>query len=248
MRQDFLPGKKVALSRRAVAIGVGTAVVLWVTALLLWWQADIDKWLLTSQNAWRTNALLVGFAQAATSYGMALIVLVYLLCLLLAFRFERLRELYPVFLMVFLMFGVAGPAGDVLKEILRRPRPSVTYAGEINALSHAATPAFPSGHATKSVALALPFLLMVVAKERWQKGVKFLLAVVALGVCCSRVLLGAHYVSDVLAGVGMALICFPLAAVLTNRILDRMTIERLNVAVRIWVVILLGLMIYLVVR
>ena len=50
------------------------------------------------------------------------------------------------------------------------------------------------------MALALPFLLLITAKDNWHRGVKILLAIIAFGVCYSRVLLGAHYVSDVLAG------------------------------------------------
>jgi undecaprenyl-diphosphatase len=243
-----IPGvKPLALSRQTIVIIVVIAIVLWSIAFFLWRQVEIDKWLLISQNGLRTNELVVSVAQVATKYGMSIIVLVYLLYLLFAFKYEKLRDAYRIYLLVFLMFGFAGIGGDILKEIFNRPRPFVEYAGEINALSNAATPAFPSGHATKSMALALPFLLLITAKDNWHKGVKILLAIIVFGVCYSRVLLGAHYVSDVLAGVGMALICFPLVTLLNNRILSNMTKERLNFAIKVWAVILLGLMIYLVV-
>jgi len=78
--------------------------------------------------------------------------------------------------------------------------------------------------------------------------VKILMAIVAFGVCCSRVLLGAHYVSDVLAGVGTALILLPLVTLVSNRILSKLTKERLDFAIRVWAVALLVLMIYLVVK
>lgn len=238
--------KPLALSRQSITIIVLIALVLWTIAFFLWVQADLDKWLLVSQNGLRTNELVVGAAQLATKYGMSIIVLVYLLYLLLAFKYEKLRDAYRIYLSVFLMFGLAGISGDILKEILNRPRPFVEYAGEINALSNAATPAFPSGHATKSMALALPFLLLISARDNWHKAAKILLAVLALGVCYSRVLLGAHYVSDVLAGAGMALICFPLAVFLNNRALSSMTRQRLDSATKVWALILLGLMIILV--
>jgi len=179
---------------------------------------------------------------------MPIIVLVYLIYLLFAFKYEKLRDAYRIYLLVFLMFGLAGIGGDILKAIFNRPRPFVEYAGEITAFSNAATPAFPSGHATKSMALALPFLFLLAAKDNWCKVVKILLAITALGVCYSRVVLGAHYVSDVLAGVGMALICLPLVTLLNNKILSMMTEKRLNFAIRVWAVILLALMIYLVVQ
>ncbi len=225
---------------------VAVAVVLWISAVLLWVQAGFDRWVLASLTALRMNELVAGLAHTASHYGMPVIVLVYLVYLLFAFKLPRLRDAYRIYLLVILIFGVAGPAGDFLKEALDRPRPSVEYAGEIEALPTAGTPALPSGHATKSVALALPFLLFVAADDRWHKWVKTLLAASALSVCCSRVLLGAHYVSDVLAGIGMALICVPLVTLLTNKMLARMNNRILDRAVVVWAAILVGLMLFLV--
>jgi len=235
------------LSRQMVLMTAAGAVVLWSVALLLWWQAGLDRWLLVSQDGPRSNELVVSIAQAATRYGMPSIVLVYLLYLVFALRYEGLRDAYRVYLLVLLMFGFAAIGGSILKEVLKRPRPFVEYAGEINAFSDAQTAAFPSGHATKSIALALPFLLFITAKDNAHQATKILLAIMALAVCASRVLLGAHYLSDVLAGIGMALISVPLVTRLTSKILSHMTTERLNVAIKIWAVVLLGLMIYLVV-
>jgi undecaprenyl-diphosphatase len=237
----------LALSRQTTAIVVVAAIVLWSSAVLLWMQVEMDRWLLVSHNELRTNGSVVGAAQVASRYGMAVIVSIYLLYLLFALRHEEHRGVYRVSLLVLLMFGIAGIAGDVLKEVFNRPRPFVELAGQINALSSAETPAFPSGHATKSVALALPFLLFVTARDSWRTVVKILLAILAVAVCYSRVLLGAHYVSDVLAGVGMALICIPLVTLVANKILGRMTEQRLDSAVKVWAAVLLGLMIGLVV-
>lgn len=238
----------LALSRQTILIVVVVAIALWISAFFLWRQVELDKWLLISHNGLRTDKLVVGVAQVATRYGMSIIVLVYLLYLLFAFKYEKLRDAYRVYLLVFLMFGFAAIGGSILKEVFNRPRPFVEYAGEINALSNAETPAFPSGHAAKSMALALPFFLLIAAKDKWHKGAKILLTAIAFGVCYSRVVLGAHYVSDVLAGIGMALICFPLVTLLTNRALGTMTEKRLNSAIKVWAVILLGLLIYLAVQ
>jgi undecaprenyl-diphosphatase len=246
--QRALPSvKPLELKRQPIVIMIVMAIVLWSVSIFLWKQVELDKWMLISVNTLRTNRGVIGIAQLASKYGMPMIVLVYLLYLFFAFKHEALRDNHRIYLLVFLMFGLAGIFGDIVKEILNRPRPFIEYAGEINALSDAATPALPSGHATKSVSLALPFLLLVMEKDSWHKGVKVLLATLAFAVCCSRVLLGTHYVSDVLAGVGTALICFPLVTVVNNRILSTMTIERFNFAIKVWAVILFGLMIYLVV-
>ena len=146
------------------------------------------------------------------------------------------------------MFSIAAIGSDLLKVIIARPRPFVTYAGEMMAFSDADTYALPSGHASKSTALALPFLILVVARDRWQTGVKVLLGILALGVCYSRVVLGAHYVSDVLAGMGWAMACYPVATLLANQILGKMSQERLNTAIKIWALVLLVLMVYLAVK
>jgi len=243
-----MPGvRQLALSRRAVAAIVVTAILLWSGAFFLWSQAGLDKWLLISHNGLRTNDLVIAVAQAASSYGMSVILLVYLLYLSFAFRHEPLRDAYGIYLVVLLMFGIAGMGGDLLKEVFDRTRPFVEYAGEINTPSAARMASFPSGHATKSVALALPFLFLLPVRDDWHRLVKVLPAMLALAVCYSRVVLGVHYVSDVLAGIGMALICFPFVTRLTSGILGRMTSERVDVAVKIWGGILLGMMIVLAV-
>ncbi len=244
-----MPGvEPLALSKKTIAAIVVIAAVLWSIAFFLWGQGEVDKWFLVSHNGLRTNELVVGAAQLATEYGMAIIVLVYLLCFWFAFRHEEQRDAYRIYPLVLLTFALAGIGGDVLKEILNRPRPFVEYDGVIHALSNATTPAFPSGHATKSVALILPFLLLIAEKDVWHRWVNALLVFLAISVCYSRVVLGAHYVSDVLAGIGMALISLPPAILMSNKILSRMSVESLNRKIKVWVAVLLGLMIFLIVN
>jgi membrane-associated phospholipid phosphatase len=221
---------------------------LWATAIFLWMQAGLDKWVLISHTDLRTNELVARMGQLATHYGMSVIVLFYLVYLLFAFKFVKLRDAYPITLLVILMFGVAGPAGDILKEIVNRPRPFVDYGLETYALHISKSPSFPSGHATKSVALALPFLLFITRKDGWHKAVKVLLVLLSLGVCYSRVLLGAHYLSDVLGGMGMALICVPLVTRLANKVLHRMNSHILTRTVVVWAMILVGLMVFMAVN
>jgi undecaprenyl-diphosphatase len=233
----------LVLSNRT-ALGVVIAAILsWSAALLLWRQAALDKWVLLSHEGLRAQQLAASMGHMATKFGMSAIVLVYLVYLLFAIKLARLRGAYRIYLLVILMFGIAGPAGDILKEVVKRPRPFVEYSGEIHALSRPKSPSLPSGHATKSVALALPFLLFVTVRDGWHKAVKALLAALALGVCYFRVMLGAHYLSDVLAGVGVALVCVPLATLLTNKLLGRMNNRILSRAVLVWAAILAGIMV-----
>jgi undecaprenyl-diphosphatase len=108
---------------------------------------------------------------------------------------------------------------DVLKLLFARPRPSVVpHLREVSSLS------FPSGHALTSavVFLTLGTLLMRVAKKPLAKWYCFATAMGATAlVGASRVYLGVHYPSDVVAGwlIGLswALICWMLERSLERR-------------------------------
>ena len=79
-----------------------------------------------------------------------------------------------------------------LKGLINRPRPVELYQG-LGFSGGYEGPSFPSGHATLSFALAAALCL------RWPKG-KFLWLGTATLVAISRVVLGVHWVSDVVVG------------------------------------------------
>ncbi len=121
-----------------------------------------------------------------------------------------------------------------MKFVFARPRPATTYGSEILALSQAASYAIPSGHATKSVALVLPFILLVSSSRNLHKGIKIVIGLIAAGVCFSRIVLGAHYLSDVLAGIGMALIGLPLSMLFANMVFRKAKQEQLPRLSYVW--------------
>jgi membrane-associated phospholipid phosphatase len=218
---------------------VTVGALFWAAGLLLWAQqsrgASLDHTaLLFFEPLRHTHGPLVGAARWLTSYGMPSITLAYVALLLLGKRFGGLALPAGVYLLVIFSLGVSGIAGDLIKEALARPRPIVTYAGEVSVLSQAATPALPSGHATKSLALALPLLFLVPGRSHPLRAVKVLVLIMALGVGISRVVLGAHYVSDVLAGMGTALAGLPPSMFLANLILKRAGPEKLGRLQLVW--------------
>jgi undecaprenyl-diphosphatase len=123
-------------------------------------------------------------------------VTVYVVILAAVFARKRMWSWLPA-----LLFAV--PCGALLntaaKNYFQRPRPDFTdLAGTVSSFS------FPSGHASSS--LLLYGLLAAAAVTYLRKPIYRAIALVCaiamvLWVCASRVYLGVHYLSDVIAGV-----------------------------------------------
>ena len=78
-------------------------------------------------------------------------------------------------------------------------------------------------------------------KEWHHKAFKIVIALIGGGVCFSRIVLGAHYLSDVLAGIGMALIGFPFSMMFANMVLRKAKQEQLSSLSIVWGVLLIFL-------
>lgn len=108
---------------------------------------------------------------------------------------------WGIALFLLLAFGGAALAGDVLKELVGRPRPPDALA-----VASASGMAFPSGHVTQATvaygALAYvhsPLVRLWAAKVALWAGA---LVVVVL-VAASRVYLGVHWLTDVVGGMAL---------------------------------------------
>jgi undecaprenyl-diphosphatase len=119
--------------------------------------------------------------------------------LLLLITVKSWRKHLPYFIASFL---VAAITSTILKFSIHRVRPFITYHF-IEKLSSGGSPSFPSGHTTDAFMIAVAVGLI---SRRWY------LMVWALLVAYSRMRLGVHYPSDVLAGIATgsmaAILCY----------------------------------------
>lgn len=87
----------------------------------------------------------------------------------------------------------------LFKELIKRERP-ISNLIEINGYS------FPSGHAALSTTLAFCVYLIFKDKVRYKKSFLTVLIFYPLLISFTRVYLHVHYLSDVIAGIGLGLI------------------------------------------
>lgn len=107
-------------------------------------------------------------------------------------------------LWLFLSVGSGRLFVEAAKDILARPRPPLAgRLDEVTSLS------FPSSHAAGSMLTMLALALIFGRDRPWLTP---MLAAFALGVGWSRLALGVHWPSDVLAGWGLALIWIGIAS------------------------------------
>ena len=97
----------------------------------------------------------------------------------------------------------AGGMEKIFKYVVGRPRPSGSSSG------------FPSGHTTAATAFAV-MLFYIVTEERWPRGARWALTAAAVLLAAlvgwARIMLHAHWPSDVLGGFLVGTTCAAAAA------------------------------------
>ncbi|MPM24454.1 putative undecaprenyl-diphosphatase YbjG [bioreactor metagenome] len=101
---------------------------------------------------------------------------------------------------LFLMVVIAAIFSNILKYSIDRTRPFKEY-DFIEKLSSGGSPSFPSGHTTDAFVLATGLFLLFFRRSPYA----FIAYLWAIMVGYSRMYLGVHYPSDVLAGVVLGL-------------------------------------------
>jgi len=151
------------------------------------WDVAILEFAQDNLHGPRVDAVMLAATEVGRWVGLAVLTLV--ATTVLALR----RDIRHAIYMPIAVVGAAA-INIAAKSVYRRDRPSLWES-----LSPESTYSFPSGHAMDSAAFAAA-LVVVSWQSRWRWSVTPLAAAFALLVGSSRVYLGVHYPTDVLAG------------------------------------------------
>ncbi len=166
----------------------------------------IDQWIDTFINAIQTP-LLTQIMVALTHFNGAMGIFIFSLFMILFLIYKRWYN--DLLFYIFSVFG-ANIAFIVIKMIVQRARPS----SDILAIT---THSFPSGHATMATAIALTIYFIFV-KRVHSIGLQLVLLIGCIVwpviIAFSRVYLNVHWLSDVIAGIGLGLFWVTLIALI----------------------------------
>lgn len=196
---------RITIPRNKAIVILISSVVFYLAAVLLWSQQELDSAFVIKQNFIFSNQFYLQTAKFISKYGMGLISLSFAILIFTTQKDARHKNNQPVFFYIIISFALASISGDLLKEVVDRARPVIELSGQIIQTEVSASPSFPSGHATKSMALALPFVLVASNTGALIRLFKVITMLLAILVCYSRIALQKHFLSDILAGVGTAL-------------------------------------------
>lgn len=172
-------------------------VVIFYSEQLAFLDGDFQSWLRGSLPEKVTH-----FYRAVTLLGNTPIIIVFVSVIGAYFYYVRHWRWET-----FWLFGnllIMGAASTLLKIAYNRPRPYLTYL-----IDKPSGASFPSWHAASTMLLALSFVVLLNQRLNGSTTLKrilqALLIIVAVTVGLSRIYLGVHYPSDVIAGWLLAL-------------------------------------------
>ena len=142
------------------------------------------------------NPVFTAIFRFITDFGYVQILVILLVIILIVFHKYRFAYILPIHVTISVIFNM------ILKNIFARPRP------EMIRLIDEAGFSFPSGHAMVTM-VAYGYLIYVVHHYIQQKWLRYsliaFLIFIIVSVGLSRIYLGVHYLTDVLAGYSISL-------------------------------------------
>lgn len=186
---------RIGLIIGLVALLVNVLMIVQLSATLIREEFfSFDKAVISTVRSFSSETMdvvMVFITELGSSFTLGTLLLVGMILLFLK-RKDRLASL-----IFFLVVAGGGLVNSLLKNLFERERPNVNRLIEIDGFS------FPSGHSMGSM-LFYGFLVYLLfrSKQRMQRkiGLGILLSIIILLIGISRIYLGVHYPSDVLAG------------------------------------------------
>ncbi|MDQ0227794.1 phosphatase PAP2 family protein [Metabacillus niabensis] len=186
---------RIGLIIGLVALLVNVLMIVQLSATLIREEFfSFDKAVISTVRSFSSETMdvvMVFITELGSSFTLGTLLLVGMILLFLK-RKDRLASLF-----FFLVVAGGGLVNSLLKNLFERERPNVNRLIEIDGFS------FPSGHSMGSM-LFYGFLVYLLfrSKQRMQRkiGLGILLSIIILLIGISRIYLGVHYPSDVLAG------------------------------------------------
>jgi membrane-associated phospholipid phosphatase len=186
------------VNKKKTAIYISVVCLIMIVVSYLFW--DIPLTIYCRQ----LNPALISIADIITRLGISTWYIVASVILYLFFRYiykDILNAARSLF--VFLSLSLTGIFIDILKWITGRYRPIELFNHGCSGFGYFKTgyewTSFPSGHAQTAFTLATALTILF---PRW--GIP--LFIIAGAVAISRVILTAHYLSDVIAGAGIGIL------------------------------------------
>jgi membrane-associated phospholipid phosphatase len=158
-------------------------------------------------GAHHATALSTRFLRIYTQLGGALVIVP--LAVIVAIVETIRQRSFAIITFLTLVVGGQFLVANVIKSIVGRARP------DFDQLTGFSGPSFPSGHAVASAACLAAFALVIGRRRSLKlRAVLAGLAVgLATGIACCRVMLGVHWLTDVLGGLALGWAWFALCSI-----------------------------------
>lgn len=182
----------LAFAVRVVAVALGLAILTAIAGIgVRAWAPGLDLQTMQAIASHR-DATVTAIAGIVSDAGSFALLAPLSIAFLLLRRWKRPAD--DIALVVIAAGSALLPT--VVKLIVARPRPTIEHLSQLSSLS------FPSEHTTQAAAiyLTIAILLSKGLARGWRTTVIVVAIAIALAVAWSRVYLGVHYPTDVVAG------------------------------------------------
>ncbi|MBI5975462.1 phosphatase PAP2 family protein [Staphylococcus canis] len=186
------------------------------STIALFHESRIGKWIdnevytfIYSSESFISTSIFFGATQIGEVWAMVTLSLI-VVALLMLYKY-KIEALF--FALTMILSGVSNP---ILKNIFDRERPTLLRLIDISGFS------FPSGHAMGSTAFfgSLIYVTHRIIKGKSKAVIMALSVILILLISTSRVYLGVHYPTDILAGFVGGLFCIVLSQLILRKGLE----------------------------